>query len=127
MRPGKLLLAVALLVAGTLSAFCQDDPDIEFGFKPFGSYHGGDLDTGNLENKVLNLHIPLMEYPQRGAISYAPFIQYMNHGWSVTSNCSKQTGVCQPRWIWRGKGVTLNTASPDSFGASQGPLVKGST
>ena len=38
----------------------------EQGFKPYGSFEGGNIDTVNLLNGHLNLHIPILSYPQRG-------------------------------------------------------------
>jgi RHS repeat-associated protein len=64
------LICIAVVVG--LALFCsasipaQSDPDFETGLKPFGSYHGGNIDTVNLSNGSLNIDIPLMSYPQRG-------------------------------------------------------------
>ena len=128
MKLSKAMIAVFLLIAGSISAFGQaDDQTLEAGFKPYGSYHGGDLDSINLSTGNLMLHIPVVGYPQRGEISYTAQLIYNNKGWSVFSNCNSQTGACSPEWQWKGKGVTFNTNSEDSFVAGQGPIAKGST
>ena len=128
MKSLKLLVVVALFIAANISAFSQnDDPAMEIGFKPYGSYHGGDLDSINLSNGFLNLHIPVVNYPQRGDISYTVELLYNNtKGWSVFSNCSNQN-TCNPVWQWKGSGVTLSTQSQDFFVAGPGPYVKNST
>jgi RHS repeat-associated protein len=41
-------------------------PDIEEGMKPYGSFHGGDIDQVSLSSGKLELNIPLVSYPQRG-------------------------------------------------------------
>jgi RHS repeat-associated protein len=96
---------------------------MEIGFKPYGSYHGGDLDSVNLSNGFLNLHIPLVSYPQRGDFSYTAQLLYNNSkGWSVLPNCSNQN-TCNPVWQWKGKGIELSLQSPDVFTAGPGPYV----
>jgi RHS repeat-associated protein len=57
-------LGMALFHSPAVSA--QSDPDFETGLKPFGSYHGGDIDVINLSNGSLTIDLPLMSYPQRG-------------------------------------------------------------
>ena len=41
-------------------------PDFSSGFTPYQSYHGGDIDSINTGTGSLNLHIPLISFPQRG-------------------------------------------------------------
>src|SRR5713226_8783665 len=124
MKSCKLLAAVAVILAGSVPVFAQMDPSLETGIKPFGSYHGGDLDSVNLSNGNLTLHIPVADYPQRGDLSYRPRLTYNNKGWSVVPNCNASTGVGQPYWTWTGncpaysfpciiQGVTLDQSSED--------------
>jgi hypothetical protein len=42
-------------------------PDFNSGFTPFQAYHGGDLDSIDPAHGNLNLHIPLISFPQRGS------------------------------------------------------------
>ena len=44
----------------------QVDPNLEQGFKLYGSYHGGDIDTINLHNGHLTVYAPFYSLPQRG-------------------------------------------------------------
>src|SRR5437016_3339925 len=62
------LLCLALLITvGSAGAFAQSEPNLEIGFKPYGSYHGNEVDTLGLMNGNLSLHIPYpYHYPQRG-------------------------------------------------------------
>jgi YD repeat-containing protein len=121
----KLIIGIVLFIAASVSyGQTTDDPTMDVGFKPYGSYHGGDLDSINLSNGFLNIHIPVASYSQRGAISYTPQILYNNYkGWSVLPNCSNEN-TCAPLWQWKGSGVTLNTQSEDVFGAGPGPYVQ---
>jgi RHS repeat-associated protein len=73
-----LLVAFCVMVGGR-NVHAQMDPIFEQGFKPFGSFQGGNIDSVNLLNGYVNLHIPLVSYPQRGGklhldlfLNYAP-------------------------------------------------------
>src|SRR6266446_4159570 len=57
-------LIFALICVPT--AFGQTTPDLEEGVKPYGSFHGGDIDQVSLSSGKLALDIPLISYPQRG-------------------------------------------------------------
>ncbi|HWG40100.1 MAG TPA: hypothetical protein VN658_06090, partial [Candidatus Acidoferrales bacterium] len=122
----KWLQLSAIIFVFSNLLFAQTDPTLEVGFKPYGSYHGGDLDSVSLTNGNLSVHIPLAEYPQRGSFGYTPRVTYNNKGWSVVPNCNKTTGVCSPYWIWRGAGVNLDMSSESSFGAGYQPAYPGS-
>jgi hypothetical protein len=101
---------------------------MEIGFKPYGSYHGGDLDSISLSNGNLMLHIALSGYPQRGSLGYTPRIIYNNKGWTVVPNCNSVTGVCSPYWTVgtttsMGEGVNLLMTSEDSLGVTWRPTA----
>jgi len=60
----SLFLFSLLLV---IRADAQTQPNIENGFKAYGSYDVSKIDTVNLSNGGLTIHIPLpFSYPQRG-------------------------------------------------------------
>jgi len=65
-----LIILSAILALSGVSvpgiAKAQDPAGLEQGLKPYGSYDGGDLDSISLVNGGLDLHIPLVSYPQRG-------------------------------------------------------------
>lgn len=48
------------------SVIAQDNVAFEQGVKPYGSYHGGDIDSISMANVQPTIHIPLISYPQRG-------------------------------------------------------------
>ncbi|HKR96168.1 MAG TPA: hypothetical protein VJW55_12425, partial [Candidatus Angelobacter sp.] len=113
MRSSRLLFFTIVLGMSFGAAVAQNDPTLDIGLKPYGSYHGGDLDSVNLSNGNLTLHIPLVGYPQRGSLGYTPRIIYNNKGWSVVPNCNSKTGVCSPYWTVGtdpslGNGVSLD-------------------
>jgi YD repeat-containing protein len=61
-----LYLAFAPFFLYSFSANAQDMAGLEQGIKPYGVYHGGDIDSISMVNGSLTLHIPLISYPQRG-------------------------------------------------------------
>ncbi len=65
---------LALLFGVSHRVQAQDNPTTgEQGLKPYGSFHGGDIDSISLANTKLNLHIPLVSYPQRGGKLHVGF------------------------------------------------------
>jgi RHS repeat-associated protein len=67
MKATKLLVLCLAILTGDVVVLGQAAPDLENGFKAYGSYDGSNLDSINVENGNLMLHIPLPStYPQRG-------------------------------------------------------------
>ena len=67
MKSAKLVGLFAVILVGSVLSWGQTPPDIENGFKAYGSYDGSNLDTVNLMNGNLILHVPMpFTYPQRG-------------------------------------------------------------
>src|SRR5260370_41091104 len=106
MKAGKLLTAVAVILAGSAVMMGQTDPNFDQGLKPYGSYHGGDLDSVGLANGNLTVHIPLISYPQRGRLQFGFALVYNGKGW-----IPHDTGTHLPNgtevfvWQYRGSGV----------------------
>ena len=74
-------------------------PNLENGFKPYGSYEGSKLDTVNLMNGNVVFHAPLMpETPQRGSFKIFSTLYSTSQDWQV---------VCNPgcKWAKGGAGV----------------------
>jgi YD repeat-containing protein len=61
-----LAICFTLAVGLFHDASAQDVAGIEEGIKPYGSYHGGDIDSVSMSNLNPGIHIPLIAYPQRG-------------------------------------------------------------
>jgi hypothetical protein len=74
----RTLLLVAVLAAPALA---QQDPNLEIGLKPYGSFHGGEIDTISLSTGNLSLQAPLLSYPQRGNLGLGFMIRYNNKAW----------------------------------------------
>jgi RHS repeat-associated protein len=69
MKSLSLRVLLSSLILGILfapHAKAQVDPNLEQGFKLYGSYHGGQIDTVNLQNGHLTVYAPFYSLPQRG-------------------------------------------------------------
>jgi hypothetical protein len=83
MKPNKLVVLIAVIIAGSVSLWSQVSPDLEQGMKPYGSYNGGNLDHTSLSNGNLFFQAPLLSYPQRGEFSYPIVLQYNNENFTI--------------------------------------------
>jgi len=101
-----LLLSFVLLPA--VPCVAQTSPGLEQGFKPYGSYHGGDIDTVNLLTGNLTLNVPLLSYPQRGKLALQFFLVYNNASWQVKQTIAGNPPKPKLDWVWRGQGVTAD-------------------
>src|SRR5689334_13580247 len=106
-RPQRLFSSlVSLTFLVLVSTVCaQTNPNVETGFKPYGSYDDTGFDSISLTNFNLVLHIPIFNYPQRGNVSSQLELMYNNKGWFVQPNCTTQT--CSPIWSFNGAPVRL--------------------
>jgi YD repeat-containing protein len=89
MQKGILVSFMALLFAGF--AYSQENPNLEAGFKPYGSYHGTAVDTVDMMNGNVTIHIPFpASYPQRGVLHSDMVLILHGKGWQTAPN--SQTG-----------------------------------
>jgi YD repeat-containing protein len=83
MNSGKQWMAVVILLACSVAGVAQTSPDLEQGMKPYGSYHGGNLDNISLTNGNLYFEAPLFSYSQRGDLAYPIVLRYNNKNFSI--------------------------------------------
>jgi hypothetical protein len=101
------LLALLIIVFAVPLASAQDDPNFEIGFKPFGAYHAGDIDSVSLHNGALNVEIPLISYPQRGGKLKLDFaLRYQNRSAYYDYVCYPD-GTCSDKWSWTLGGFSM--------------------
>ncbi|HEV2962134.1 MAG TPA: hypothetical protein VG649_09945, partial [Candidatus Angelobacter sp.] len=78
------LLLFILVLAVTAPAFAQTQPNLENGFKYYGSHDGSNLDTVNLMSGNWMLHVPLFpDFVQRGALASHYFLYASAKNWQV--------------------------------------------
>ena len=75
------------LFSFAVNAQAPGDPTLSQGLKAYGSYSGGDIDVVSFENGKLDLHIPLLSYPQRGKLQMSFTIRYNNPGYTLNKVC----------------------------------------
>ncbi len=69
MKLAKLLRSFVIICAFSNLLLAQTAPNLENGWKPYGSYDGSHLDTVNLMNGNVMLHVPILPAtPQRGSL-----------------------------------------------------------
>src|SRR6476661_4712970 len=97
------LLAIMFLVS--CSVFGQTQPNLENGYKAYGSYDGSNIDTINTMNGNLMLHLPMpFSYPQRGGkINLVNLLTISSKNWSVECDPTPTGGSLTCYWT-TGKG-----------------------
>jgi hypothetical protein len=89
-------------------AAAQNDPISEQGIKPYGAYHGGNIDVVSLVNGKLDLHAPLFSYPQRGKLHLGFTLRYTNPSISLVCVVHNSSGGClQYQWFWGPGGMQI--------------------
>jgi RHS repeat-associated protein len=102
-RAISLVLGVgfAALFLVLAPANAQTTGDITPGFAPYQSFQGGDIDSINLFNGNLVLHIPLLNYPQRGTSKLSFSLLYNSKANHTTQTCLPPPAPknCTDFWI----------------------------
>src|SRR5215831_7535626 len=103
-----LAVAVAILV-GSVVALGQSQPNVENGFKAYGSYDGSHLDSVNLLDSNVLLHVPLDHHAaQRGKLAPELLLYVTSQSWRIhcdTSPTDGSPGNCY--WSYGGAGIEL--------------------
>src|SRR5579872_1371727 len=93
-----LILFVFIPLLNTVcGAQAYIDPTLELGMKPYGTFEGGSIDSVSMTNGSLNLHIPLVSYPQRGGrLHFGFYLMYVGGSYVYTPttspSCKTQDG-----------------------------------
>ncbi|HZI56695.1 MAG TPA: hypothetical protein VFF39_07955, partial [Verrucomicrobiae bacterium] len=115
MRLARLVFVVFTIVFIANGAlFAQTAPNLENGWKPFGSYDGTHLDTVNLLNGNLMLHAPIVpDVPQRGSLKIAYSLYGTSKDWQVSCFFDSHTQLMQCSWVKGGGqiGVVMSPAN----------------
>src|SRR6266850_2014233 len=98
MRAAFVVFTCFLVI--TIPVCAQSNGSLENGINPYGSYHGGNIDTVSMTNGNLFLHIPLLSYPQRGGkLTLDFFIRFNAKNWYTSFTCFASSGTCFGRWF----------------------------
>lgn len=93
-------LILLLVLAQSTRAQLTEDPTLERGLKAYGAFEGGSIDSIGMTNGNLNLHIPLVSYPQRGGeLHFGFYVKYDNNSYvhipSTSPDCTTRPFVCE--------------------------------
>src|SRR5882724_6463646 len=112
MKPARLLQLFVIIFAFSKLLLAQAAPSLENGFKNYGSYDGSHLDTVNVMNGNLMLHIPVLPaFAQRGAFAPQYSLYVTSKSWQTycKSDTNSSTGqICW--WDSNNPGVMLINA-----------------
>jgi len=106
----KMIMAFFLLSLSATPLFGQQDPAVDSGFRRYQAFQGSDVDSVNLVNGNLMLHIPIASYPQRGGILKLSFsARYNNVNWVVHTFTHPLGGETTQSWKFQSGGVAVST------------------
>jgi RHS repeat-associated protein len=107
LEPARGVAVALVLACASISAMAQTQPNLENGFKHWGSYDSSRVDTVNLQNGGLILHAPLTgSYPQRGKFGLQDVLLFNSKTWQVLCKDTEVSGtLCG--WYKGGTGAVL--------------------
>src|SRR5215470_8957467 len=112
MHSSKRIFLVLFILAMTTSVLGQTQPNLENGYKAYGSYDGSNIDTINTMNGNLMLHLPMpFNYPQRGGkINPVNLLTISSKNWAVRCDPTPN-GPLNCYWTFGGgKGAVIAEA-----------------
>src|SRR5712692_5406677 len=92
------LARVALLAVAVALPTMAQEANLEMGYKPYGTYHGSDIETVSVTNGNLSVRIPLVSYPQRGDLQLNFGLAWDNLGFSAEVVCDPFGNNCKNLW-----------------------------
>src|SRR5258707_7124959 len=97
LRSAPLLTTLAFLVLLLVPcAVAQNTPDDLAGIREGSPYNVSDFDAVNVATGSLTLHIPLLSYPQRGALKVEYELLYNGQMAQQQTSCDERLGTCNP-------------------------------
>jgi RHS repeat-associated protein len=113
----KQFLVVLAVLFASFSAAAQTSPNLLNGLPPQGSYDATNIDTVNLMNGNLTLHIPLpITIPQRGKLKIAYYLVVNSKIWQAAFLPTYQANQ------WGPTTVCTVVDNPSTGPCGQGPL-----
>lgn len=97
MMPSRHIVFVICLLLSAISLFGQTQ-DLDTGLLPYQSYHGGDIDSINLENGNSVLHLPLIEFPQCGDLKFGYYLFHNGKNVYLKNVCTALP-PCENMWV----------------------------
>ena len=122
MKLAKLVTLFAIIFGVNNLLLAQTAPNLENGWKPFGSYDGTHLDTVNLMNGNVIIHGPLTpDPPQRGSIKVSNALYASSKDWQAICQSPPNSGlVCN----WRKGGAGVIILPPPGLSVHRTPTIR---
>jgi RHS repeat-associated protein len=118
MKLGKLVVVLGIIASAVIS-FGQTAPNLLNGVPPLGSYDSSNIDTINLMNGNLTLHIPLpISTPQRGKLGIKYYLVVNAKTWKAVPGIPGFTSGNQ----WTPTSVCTTAPPTPSGPCGQGPV-----
>jgi hypothetical protein len=112
LRPARLLCLTSFLLLAS-ATWAQN---FDRGFVPYESYQGSGLDSVNLSNGNLLLHIPIISYPQRGTMPPLTLsLRYNNPRWNLVFTPFDDYGITKWHANWQHDGSSIRIARDDAY------------
>src|SRR5262249_45872971 len=89
----RMLGAFPLLLLLLSSLAQAQELDLKRGMDPLSRYEFGQIDAVGLVNGSLNVHIPLISYPQRGKLRFGLFASWNSKNWHMEYTPAGPTNV----------------------------------
>src|SRR5215470_2578650 len=112
MKPASInfRLFLGLLFVLSICAAAQEEPNLERGLQPYGSYQGGNIDTVDLKNGNVTIKMTMWRNPERGdKLDVENFWLYNGKTFQMEQTCDPTNG-CQVFWNMRTLGVVLSNS-----------------
>src|SRR5579864_5282526 len=111
LRIGRMVGLASFFACGAIAASAQTQPNLENGFKDYGSIHGSNIDSVNLTTGNWMLHSPLFaDVAQRGDLGAHYFAYATSKNWQIKCTPNSTTGqTCF--WVPGGTGVALERST----------------
>jgi YD repeat-containing protein len=108
MKAVRLAVVIVMVLGGAAWLRAQTSPNLENGWKPYGSYEGSRLDTVNLMNGNLMLHAPIIpDAPQRGSLKVSYALYGTSKDWQTVCFWNQTTQLWQCGWQKGGGSVNV--------------------
>lgn len=108
------LIAIPFIAS---ACWAQQTADVQQGLPPYSTFQGNDIDSVNLLNGKLSLHVPLISYPERGGkLHVGFFLSYQNTSVSKHTTCAGYPQTCTITWGGGGTGVQITADFADIAG-----------
>jgi hypothetical protein len=108
MKVVRLAVVIVMVLWGAAWLRAQTSPNLENGWKPYGSYDGSRLDTVNLMNGNLMLHAPIIpDAPQRGSLKVSYALYGTSKDWQTVCFWNQTTQLWQCGWQKGGGSVNV--------------------